>query len=89
LKKNIDGCVVSIKDMQKDALLQERVDLRNIFEDKTSGAKDKRRGLENDLEFLQPGDCLIVWKLDRLGRSLSSLLLFNKLLYSYNGYKRK
>jgi len=73
----------------KDALLQEGVDLRNIFGDKTSGAKDKRRGIENALEFLQPGDCLIGWKLDRLGRSLSSLFLFNKLLYSYNGYKRK
>ena len=60
--------------MQKDALLREGVDLRNIFEDKTSGAKDKRIGLEKALEFLQPGDCLIVWKLDRLGRSLSSLL---------------
>lgn len=61
-------------DLQKDALLQEGVDLRHIFEDKTSGAKDKRAGLEKALAFLQPGDCLIVWKLDRLGRSLSHLL---------------
>lgn len=60
--------------LQKDALLKSGVDSRHVFEDKTSGAKDKRIGLEKALEFLQPGDCLVVWKLDRLGRSLSSLL---------------
>ena len=61
-------------DLQKDALLQAGVDSRHVFEDKTSGAKDNRVGLEKALAFLQPGDCLIVWKLDRLGRSLSHLL---------------
>ncbi len=61
-------------DLQKDALLQAGVDARHIFEDKISGAKDKRIGLEKALAFLQPGDCLVVWKLDRLGRSLSHLL---------------
>lgn len=61
-------------DLQKDALLQAGVDPRNIFEDRASGAKDNRPGLEKALAFLQPGDCLIVWKLDRLGRSISHLL---------------
>ena len=61
-------------DLQKDALLQVGIDPRHIFEDRISGAKDKRVGLEKALEFLRPGDCLVVWKLDRLGRSLSHLL---------------
>ena len=61
-------------DLQKDALLKVGVDPRNIFEDKASGAKDNRPGLEKALAFLQSGDCLIVWKLDRLGRSISHLL---------------
>lgn len=60
--------------LQKDALLKAGVDQRHIFEDRTSGAKDKRPGLDKALEFLQSGDCLVVWKLDRLGRSLTHLL---------------
>lgn len=61
-------------DLQKDALLLAGVDQRHIFEDKASGAKDQRSGLQKALEFLHLGDCLIVWKLDRLGRSLPHLL---------------
>lgn len=61
-------------DLQRDALLKAGVDPRHIFEDKASGAKDKRPGLIKALEFLQKGDCLVVWKLDRLGRSLTHLL---------------
>ncbi|KKW48810.1 resolvase, partial [Xanthomonas citri pv. fuscans] len=38
------------------------------------GAKDDRAGLARALEFVCPGDVLVVWKLDRLGRSLSHLL---------------
>lgn len=60
--------------LQKDALLKAGIDPRHIFEDRTSGAKDKRPSLEKALEFLRQGDCLVVWKLDRLGRSLSHLL---------------
>lgn len=60
--------------LQKDALLKYCVDSRNIFEDKISGSKDIRKGLDNALEFLQSGDTLVVWKLDRLGRSLAHLI---------------
>jgi len=61
-------------DLQKDALLTAGIDPRHLFEDKASGAKDKRPGLQKALEFLHSGDCLVVWKLDRLGRSLAHLL---------------
>jgi len=60
--------------LQKDALLKYGVDSRNIFEDKISGSKDIRNGLDSALEFLQSGDTLVVWKLDRLGRSLAHLI---------------
>ena len=60
--------------LQKDALLKYGVDSRNIFEDKISGNKDMRKGLNDALEFLQSGDTLVVWKLDRLGRSLAHLI---------------
>jgi DNA invertase Pin-like site-specific DNA recombinase len=60
--------------LQRDALLAAGVDERHLFEDKASGARDDRPGLAKALEFVLPGDCLVVWKLDRLGRSLSHLL---------------
>ena len=60
--------------LQRDALLAAGVDERQLFEDKASGARDDRPGLAKALEFVQAGDCLVVWKLDRLGRSLSHLL---------------
>lgn len=62
------------EDLQKDALLKAGVDERHIFLDKISGSKDQRPGLKQLLEFIKPGDCLVVWKLDRLGRSLQHLL---------------
>jgi DNA invertase Pin-like site-specific DNA recombinase len=61
-------------DLQRDALLAAGVDSRHLFEDHASGAKDDRPGLIKALAFVQPGDVLVVWKLDRLGRSLSHLL---------------
>ena len=60
--------------LQKDALIKYGVDERNIFSDKTSGSKDKRVGLDKAIEFLKDGDTLVVWKLDRLGRSLAHLI---------------
>ncbi len=61
-------------DLQKDALLASGVDARNIYEDHASGAKDDRPGLKACLSYLQAGDILVVWRLDRLGRSLSHLI---------------
>lgn len=59
-------------DLQRDALISAGIDERNIFEDKASGAKDDRVGLAQALEYVKSGDTLVVWKLDRLGRSLSA-----------------
>ena len=61
-------------DLQRDALLAAGVDPRQLFTDKASGARDDRPGLQQALAYVHPGDCLIVWKLDRLGRSLPHLL---------------
>jgi DNA invertase Pin-like site-specific DNA recombinase len=67
-------------DLQRDALLAAGVDARQLFEDHASGAKDDRPGLVNALEFVRAGDVLVVWKLDRLGRSLSHLLFITNSL---------
>jgi DNA invertase Pin-like site-specific DNA recombinase len=67
-------------DLQRDALLVAGVDVRHLYEDRASGAKDDRSGLAQALEFVRPGDVLVVWKLDRLGRSLSHLLTIVNLL---------
>ena len=67
-------------DLQLDALLKYNVDKRNIYEDLASGSKDNRKGLLEALKYLQKGDTLVVWKLDRLGRSLSHLVkIINEL----------
>ena len=42
-----------------------------VFRDRASGAKDDRQGLAEALQYAREGDTLVVWKLDRLGRSLS------------------
>jgi DNA invertase Pin-like site-specific DNA recombinase len=67
-------------DLQRDALLDVGVDVRHLFADHASGAKDDRAGLAQVLEFVRPGDVLVVWKLDRLGRSLSHLLAIVNML---------
>ena len=69
-------------DLQRDALLAAGVDRRHLFQDHLSGARDDRPGLKQALEFLQEGDMLVVWKLDRLGRSLVHLLQIITLSFS-------
>jgi DNA invertase Pin-like site-specific DNA recombinase len=61
-------------DLQRDALLAAGVDPRQLHLDKASGARDDRPGLWACLAYLEAGDVLVVWKLDRLGRSLPHLL---------------
>jgi len=63
-----------VLDLQRDALLSAGVDERQLFEDRVSGNRGDRAGLTKALAFIRPGDCLVVWKLDRLGRSLPHLL---------------
>lgn len=58
-------------DLQRDALRAEGCE--RIFEDKASGAGD-RPGLHDALTHLRAGDTLVVWRLDRLGRSLKDLI---------------
>jgi DNA invertase Pin-like site-specific DNA recombinase len=61
-------------DLQIDALKRAGVDKDDIFIDTASGARVTRRGLTMALRALHPGDTFIVWKLDRLSRSLTDLL---------------
>jgi DNA invertase Pin-like site-specific DNA recombinase len=61
-------------DLQRDALVAAGVDERHLHQDKASGARDDRPGLKACMDDLREGDVLIVWKLDRLGRSLSHLI---------------
>lgn len=61
-------------DLQHDALLAAGVDERHLHQDRASGARDDRPGLKGCLDDVRVGDVLVVWKLDRLGRSLSHLI---------------
>ena len=56
-------------DLQIDALVAAGVPRENIFTEKQSGRSMDRRELQNVIYLMRPGDCLVVWKLDRLGRS--------------------
>lgn len=59
-------------DLQRDAL--EKAECAKIFTDHISGTKARRPGLEEALSHLRSGDTLVVWRLDRLGRSLRHLI---------------
>src|SRR3546814_1766391 len=59
---------------QRDALTAAGVDQRHLYSDKASGARDDRAGLKACLDYMNAGDTLVVWKLDRRGRSLPHLL---------------
>jgi DNA invertase Pin-like site-specific DNA recombinase len=62
--------------------------VRHLFQDHASGARDDRPGLAKALEYLQSGDVLVVWKLDRLGRSLPHLLgIVNSLKEKRVGFR--
>ncbi|TCQ16667.1 resolvase-like protein [Rhizobium sp. PP-CC-3G-465] len=57
-------------DLQRDGL--GRAGCEKIFEDVCSGRATERPGLAKALEIAQAGDALVVWKLDRIGRSLAT-----------------
>ena len=61
-------------DLQRDALIAAGVEPARVYEDRASGRSDARPGLEAALKALRPGDTLVVWKLDRLGRNLRHLV---------------
>ena len=61
-------------DLQRDALLKAGITADAIYEDKASGKRDDRPGLVSCLKALRAGDVLVVWKRDRLGRSLAHLV---------------
>lgn len=58
--------------LQVDAL--KNAGCEKIFSDEMSGAKSERPGLTEAITFMRPGDTLVVWRLDRLGRSLKDLI---------------
>jgi DNA invertase Pin-like site-specific DNA recombinase len=60
--------------LQIDALTQQGIPQTAIFLDKVSGAKTERPGLARCLKALTSGDILVVWRLDRLGRSMQHLI---------------
>ena len=60
--------------LQTDALEEAGCTKDLVFVDKISGAKAKRPGLDTCLKELRQGDVLIVWRLDRLGRSMAHLV---------------
>jgi DNA invertase Pin-like site-specific DNA recombinase len=60
--------------LQLDALKKAGVAKPDVFTDKVSGAKAARPGLDKCLQQLKPGDTLLVWRLDSLGRSIRHLI---------------
>jgi DNA invertase Pin-like site-specific DNA recombinase len=60
---------------QRDAMLSAGVEPDRIYQDLASGRHDARPGLSACLKALQPGNTLVLWKLDRLGRDLKHLIM--------------
>jgi DNA invertase Pin-like site-specific DNA recombinase len=75
-------------DLQRDALIAAGIDKERLYEDYVSSKKDLRPGLEACFKALQPGNTLIVWKLDRLGRNLKELVtMIDELRQRQVGFK--
>lgn len=90
VKMKIGYARVSTEDqnleLQRDALIEEGCE--QIFDEKISGAKKERPELDRLLSFVREGDVIVVWKLDRLGRSLKHLVeLVDLLLHKNVGLK--
>lgn len=77
-----------VLDLQKDALYKAGVEVDYMYEDLASGRKDNRPGLIACLKALQPGNTLVVWKLDRLGRDMKHLVsVIDDLNHKKIGFK--
>lgn len=63
-------------DLQYDALLKAGVEPTRIYKDVCSGKAADRPGLDRALDGARDGDTLVVWKLDRIGRSLPHVVGF-------------
>ena len=72
--------------LQVDALVKSGVQERDIFADVTSGSRTaiSRPGMKKLLDYAKPGDTVVVWRVDRLGRSLIDVLNTVKLLRERN-----
>lgn len=71
-------------ELQLDALKAAGVEERDIFMEKVTGSKKDRLELEKLLTYMQPGDTIIVWKLDRIGRSIKHLIELSELFKTSN-----
>ncbi|STX84923.1 site-specific DNA recombinase; e14 prophage [Legionella donaldsonii] len=75
-------------DLQIDALVKVGCSKKDIYKDKVSGVKTERPGLNECIENLSSGDVLVVWRLDRLGRSMVHLVSLIETLREKNvGFK--
>jgi len=68
-------------DLQLDALT--KAGCHRLFDDKMSGSRAERPGLAKAWEMLREGDTLVVWKLDRLGRSVKHLVVSSIKVITY------
>lgn len=69
-------------DLQLDALLKEGIAQKHIYTDKVSSTKEERKSLNKLLDYVREGDTIVVWKLDRLARSL---IHFTKIMTNLEG----
>ena len=62
--------------LQLDALVDSGVQKRDVFSDVTSGSRAaiERPGMKRLMDYVEPGDTVVVWRIDRLGRSLIDVL---------------
>jgi DNA invertase Pin-like site-specific DNA recombinase len=73
---------VSTEDQNLDLQIDDlkKAGCEKVYQEKVSGSKERRAELEEALSYVRKGDTLVVWKLDRLGRSLRNLInIINKL----------
>jgi len=74
--------------LQIDALKEIGCEETDIFMDNASGIRSDRPGLDACIEILKPGDTLVVWRLDRLGRSMPHLIsLVAEMLRNKIGFR--